>query len=214
MARTARTSRDLMLAATETLLRERGLAGAGIQRVTARSGAPIGSLYHFFPGGKTQLVTEALRMHTDKAGALFRGILGDASMPLPDRIRRLFHTAAAGFDRTGADKSCAIGSVSLDLDARDDALGEVCREAFDGWIAAIADELPWTDAAARRSFAELLIAGLEGAFILGRARRNGAAFVTVGEWLALMLEHGPPPARVRAGARSSGRRPRKSSKRA
>jgi hypothetical protein len=110
------------------------------------------------------------------------------------------------------------GALSFDevveavLDARQDALRAVCRDAFDAWIASIADELPWSDAAARRAFAEMLIAGLEGAFILGRTRRSGAPFITVGESLALMLERRPSHAGVRAGARSPRRRQRRSNK--
>jgi AcrR family transcriptional regulator len=190
MAQRARTTRERMLDAAETLLRERGLAGAGIQQVVARSGAPIGSVYHFFPRGKTQLVAEALQIHGEKARALFVRILEDRSKPLPERFRTWFQTAAAGFDRAGANKGCAIGTVALDLDARHEALRTVCRDAFDGWIDSIARELPWTDGAARRSFAEMVVASLEGAFILSRARQSGAPFITVGEWLAAILERG------------------------
>ena len=178
-----------MLQATETLLRERGLSGAGIQQVVARSRAPIGSVYYFFPKGKTQLVGEALQIHGEKARALLERFLSDKAQSLPDRFRALCRNAAAGFDQAGANKGCAIGSVSLDLDARLDALRTICEEAFDGWIAAIAQELPWPDEAERRSFAEMAVAALEGAFVLSRARRSGKPFLTVGEWLARMIEH-------------------------
>ncbi len=188
MAKQSRASRERMLDAAETLLRERGLAGAGIQQVVARSGAPIGSVYHFFPGGKTQLVAEALQIHSGKARALFEGFLADKAAPLPERIRKLFRTAASAFDRAGANKSCAIGTVALDLGGGHEALREVCRDALDGWIVSIAHELPWSDATVRRSFAEMVIAGLEGAFILSRARKSGTPFITVGEWLATSLE--------------------------
>jgi AcrR family transcriptional regulator len=187
-----------MLEATETLLRERGLAGAGIQQVVALSGAPIGSVYHFFPGGKTQLVAEALQIHGEKARALIERILEDHTKPLPERFRTLFRTAASGFDRAGANRSCAVGTVALDLDARQEALRTLCRDALDGWIATIALELPWSDEAERRSFAEMVVAGLEGAFILSRARQSGAPFITVGEWLATMLEGVPQNTRRRA----------------
>jgi AcrR family transcriptional regulator len=187
-AASTHASRDRMLDAAQSLLRERGLSGAGIHQVVARSRAPIGSVYHFFPGGKTQLVAEALRLQGEKAGTLFQRILEDKSRPLPERFRTLFRTAAAGFDRAGADKGCAIGAVALDLDARHEVLRACCRDAMDGWIATIARELPWSDEAVRRSFAEMAVAALEGAFILSRARRSGAPFITVGEWLASMLE--------------------------
>jgi hypothetical protein len=35
------------------------------------------------------------------------------------------------------------------------------------------------------------IAGLEGAFILSRTRQSGTPFITVGEWLATILEQLP-----------------------
>lgn len=199
-----------MLGAAETLLRERGLAGAGIQRVIARSGAPIGSLYHFFPGGKTQLVTEALHIHGERARALFERFLDDKAAPLPERFRRLFRAAAFGFDQAGADKSCAIGTVALDLDARHEALREVCREAIDAWTASIARELAWSEAAVRRSFAELVVAALEGAFILSRVRQSGKPFISVGEWLAAILEQAPQSATRRPVQKHRRRRQRES----
>jgi len=195
-----------MVAAAETLLRERGLAGAGIQQVVARSGAPIGSVYHFFPRGKTELVAEALQVNGDKARALFERILADTREPLPDRFRILFRTAATGFEGAGANKGCAIGAVALDLDATHEALRTICREVLDAWIVSIARELPWPAEATRRSFAEMVVAGLEGAFILGRARRSGAPFVTVGEWLATTLEQFPRHVPGRGAERK--RRPR------
>jgi hypothetical protein len=138
-----------------------------------------------------QLVAETLHIHGGKARVLFQRILQDTAQPLPDRFRTLFRTAASGFDRAGANKSCAIGTVALDLDARHEALRTICRDALDGWIASIALELPWSDEAARRSFAEMVVAGLEGAFILSRARQSGTPFITVGEWLATILEQLP-----------------------
>ena len=205
MARQSPASRERMLDAAETLLRERGLAGAGIHQVVARSRAPIGSVYHFFPRGKTQLVAEALQINGEKARALFQRILEDTGEPLPERFRRLFRTAASGFDRAGANKGCAIGAVALDLDARHEALRTVCRDAMDGWIASIARELPWSDEAVRRSFAEMVVAGIEGAFILSRARQSGTPFITVGEWLATVLERFPR----NAGKRTTGKHKRR-----
>lgn len=199
MVTKARSTRELMLDASGSLLRESGLSGAGIKQVVSRSGAPVGSVYHFFPGGKTQLVAESLRIQGEKAQRLLQRHLGDEAEPLPGRLRRFFRAAAEGFDRTGADKGCAIGAVTLDLDAGNEALRDVCREAFDRWILAIAPSLPWPDEEARRSFAEMIVAALEGAFILSRARQSGKPFIAVGEWLAATVESVPAiPRRRRA----------------
>ena len=51
-ARAVSTTRERMIDATITLLRRSGLSGAGINEIVRESGAPKGSLYHFFPDGK------------------------------------------------------------------------------------------------------------------------------------------------------------------
>lgn len=185
MARTS-TSRERILQATEMLLREGGLAAAGIKQVVGVSGAPIGSVYHYFPGGKEQMVIETLQRHGQKArdllGAAFAG-----DRPLPEQIRELFSTAAREFDRMGGTKSCAIGNVTLDLGRGEEALRGTCCACFDSWVHALEPLLPWPDERRRRSFAEMLIVALEGAFVLARAQGSGSPFVTAGEWLAGLL---------------------------
>ena len=182
-----------MIDAAETLLCERGLAGAGIKELVARSGAPIGSVYHFFPGGKTQLVGEALEQHAAKTERLYRQFLADDRAPLGGRIRRLFRGAADGFVRAGGGQSCAVAAVTLDLDKSDTQLRDVCLASFEGWVQSIADHLPWRDASARVSFARMMLIALEGAFILARAEQRGSAFITAGEWLAAFAESLPAP---------------------
>jgi AcrR family transcriptional regulator len=207
-----------MIAATETLLCERGLGGAGIKQLVARSGAPIGSVYHFFPGGKAQLVAETLRVHAGKADQLYRQYLSDKEKPLADRIRSLFRTAAEGFDRAGGQRSCAVAAVTLDLGAADAELREVCRRSFDHWVTTIASQLPWKNEARRLSFARMLIVTLEGAFVLARADGHGDAFRTAGEWLAATVSSaestlkGAPDAHSSPGRRSGRDHPRRVSR--
>ncbi len=59
-----------MVQSAATLIRERGIHGTGLREVVAHSGGPRGSLGRFFPGGKTQLVTEAIDV---ALGELFDG---------------------------------------------------------------------------------------------------------------------------------------------
>src|SRR5271170_7419207 len=53
-------TRKKMLVSAAEVMRERGAAGVTIDEVLARSGAPRGSVYHHFPGGRNQILTEAL----------------------------------------------------------------------------------------------------------------------------------------------------------
>ena len=52
--------RERMVISTALLIRERGAHSTAISDVLEHSGAPRGSAYHYFPGGRTQLLCEAV----------------------------------------------------------------------------------------------------------------------------------------------------------
>src|SRR3979409_2414150 len=53
-------ARARMVRSAATLMRERGIHGVGLREIVTHSGGPRGSLGRYFPGGKTQLMTEAI----------------------------------------------------------------------------------------------------------------------------------------------------------
>ena len=56
----ATDARRKMIESAVTLLAMRGLQGTAFSDVLERSGAPRGSIYHHFPGGKDELVDAAI----------------------------------------------------------------------------------------------------------------------------------------------------------
>jgi AcrR family transcriptional regulator len=201
--------RDRLVATTETMLREAGMSGAGIKEVVARSGAPIGSLYHYFPGGKSQLVSEALRSHAAKLPHIIERSF-DGKRSASAAVHALFNAAADGFERGGADKGCAIGAVALDLRRDDAAIREICRQALDAWVDDVATRLPLMDARARRSLAVTIVGAIEGSFVLARAGGDGQPFRDAGKWLSMLVERVESPHRPRrAVARPPSRARRK-----
>src|SRR5437762_6483819 len=55
------TPRDAIVNAAAVLFRRNGYAATGINEIVAQSGAPKGSLYHYFPDGKDQIGEAAVR---------------------------------------------------------------------------------------------------------------------------------------------------------
>jgi len=182
----AKSARGRLLETTQDMLRESGMSGTGIKNVVARSGTPIGSLYHYFPEGKTQLVTESLRINAEKSRKLLAYFF-DGKRSAAAALRSLFNTAAEGFERAGANKGCAIGAVTLDLMPADTGIRDVCKGTFGQWVEIIAPQLPFSDKRFRHSFAITVVAALEGAFVLGKATQSGDSFRAVGECLASMV---------------------------
>ena len=60
-AREQLDARQRMIVSAALLIREHGVEATSFSAVLAHSGAPRGSIYHHFPGGKAQLVEEATR---------------------------------------------------------------------------------------------------------------------------------------------------------
>src|ERR1700757_3996014 len=54
-------ARQKMIESAALLIAERGIRGTAFADVLAHSGAPRGSVYHHFAGGKSQLVEDATR---------------------------------------------------------------------------------------------------------------------------------------------------------
>jgi len=184
-------SRQRMIEATTALMRGSGLGGAGINEVVRASAAPKGSLYHFFPGGKEQLVSEALAAYSLSSQRFIdTAMKGARSDRL--KIHRLFEAFARRVEEGEYAKSCAFGTVCLDLEPNQQALREIVEQAFETWAALIARHLDLGSAARSRSFAKLVLATIEGAYIMARAERSGRAFREAGRWLGQMLASQSP----------------------
>src|SRR6476619_8630407 len=55
-------ARDRIIRSAVELVRERGVHGVGLRQIVAHADGPRGSLQRYFPGGKRQLITEALNL--------------------------------------------------------------------------------------------------------------------------------------------------------
>jgi TetR/AcrR family transcriptional regulator, lmrAB and yxaGH operons repressor len=177
-------ARARMVRSAATLIRERGIHGTGLREVVAHSGGPRGSLGRFFPGGKTQLVTEAIDVAiVDLFGDLER-TLGEAET-FPEAVSVI----VAPWRRLLVDHDFALGCplAATICDAADnDSLRTHVSELLERWRASVADAYTTFGApqAQAEAHATVLMAALEGALILARAQRNIEPLDTVERFFA------------------------------
>src|SRR6185295_19791155 len=95
--------RERMVVSAELLIRERGAQPTAIADVLAHSGAPRGSAYHYFPGGRTQLLCEAI----DYAGEYVAGRITAAGNGL-DALDGLVATYRDQLIRTDYRAGCPV----------------------------------------------------------------------------------------------------------
>jgi AcrR family transcriptional regulator len=169
-----RSPRERMVVSAALLIRERGARATAISDVLAHSGAPRGSAYHHFPGGRTQLLCEAV----DYAGEHVAAIIGEAdgSLRLLDTLIEKYRQQLLDTDyRAG----CPIAAVSVEAgepENREQMAPVVARAAavFDRWSDLIAQRFIADGLSVDRSkeLAVLATSALEGALLLARVRRD------------------------------------------
>lgn len=176
-------TRERVLAATAVLMRRSGYAGFGLAEILAEGRAPKGSLYHFFPDGKRQIIAEALQAHAAEVLALYERALARPGTP-GQKVRRLLALPARRLRASGYLLSCPGGTVALDLNEDLEVVRAVVDRYFQAMIDLFARHLGIADRRRAESFADLLLTTVEGAYIRGRAEHSTRAFERAASWLA------------------------------
>ncbi|HSS26216.1 MAG TPA: TetR/AcrR family transcriptional regulator [Mycobacterium sp.] len=173
-----RSPRERMVVSAALLIRERGAHATAISDVLEHSGAPRGSAYHYFPGGRTQLLCEAVDYAGEHVGAIITQAEG--SLELLDTLIDKYRRQLLDSDfRAG----CPIVAVSVEAgfetsrEQDHERMASVIERAaavFDRWTELIAqrfiaDGIPPEQA---REMAVLATSAIEGAILLARVRRD------------------------------------------
>src|SRR5690348_8039384 len=135
--RSGTSSRDAFIDATATLLRRQGYAATGLSEIVARSGAPRGSLYFHFPGGKEELAVAALTRAGGQLQGGIEAVLG-AREGLDEALALLLDGLAAGLVASGYADGCPLATVALESASESEPLRAAAAGAFDGWTEALA----------------------------------------------------------------------------
>ena len=192
MAKRGDETRTRLIDATRSLIEERGYYGTGLNVILENGRAPRGSLYHHFPGGKDQLVADALIASGREITTLIRSLAQDA--PTTRRlVERLLDELADRMETAEYAKGCPVATVALEVAAANDTLQQVCADLYDGWQRELADRLVADgfgpdDADAR---ACSVLALIEGALVLARSRRSRAPIDHARRSLDALLSDSP-----------------------
>lgn len=179
-----------MVYSAAQLIRAHGVSGTSLRDVVAHARAPRGSLAHYFPGGKEQLVAEAVAWTRRYVGRQVSRFVAALDPPVPSGLFR----AMAGqwrdeFTSAGFGRGCPLVAITAG-EADNDSVREAVRDAFDGWQRPVAAALTDLGVPAERAepLALLMISALEGAIVLARVRRDVEPLDTVVAELAPLLD--------------------------
>lgn len=170
-------AKDLMARAAAELFQRQGYHGTGLAEIIAQSGAPKGSIYHHFPGGKDDLAKHALMLAGDDISALVaRCFVNDDSFEAG--VGRLAEALAQWFDNSGQGNGCPIAAVLIDAAADSRLLRDLCGSIFADWAKLAASQARENgfEPAQAEALGRCTVTAMEGAWILARASNTSAPF--------------------------------------
>jgi hypothetical protein len=169
---------------------EPGIAGGACKD----SRAPRGSLYHYLPKGKKQLIEEAIQWTSEQVLMHQRAFPGGTAS---DVLRWFIDLWRQSVLRSGGSSGCAVAAVALDTDVGNMGYIQIIRATFQSWVTLLANQLEAAGVTAGRaaSIATAALASMEGALILCRAEGGSGPLEDVASELLRLL----PPETTGAG---------------
>ena len=180
--------RQPIIDAAVTLFRRNGYSATGLNDIVELSGAPKGSLYHYFPHGKSSIAAAAV----DEAGSRVLETLTELSSNVSSTAELVSaHAKLLGqwMRKSGYKDGCPMTTVLLELAPEDRPVAQAAKAAYaarknliqirlieDGFSEKLATEL-----------ASLCTSALQGALIETRIQKNTAPLTTAAECLTNLL---------------------------
>ena len=182
-------TRTRMIVGAAKVISTDGVDAMSLRDLADKAGVPFGSTYHHFPGGKAELVDEAVRY----VGAVVTELIEEA------RTRGTSHVLQAFADRwrrvlVASDYSagCAVAAAAVASDPRHRA---VAQEVFADWHRAMTSALRDAGVPLKRAgrLAHTLVAATEGGVALARASGSSEPLDEVVDELAALIRSASRP---------------------
>ena len=177
------------MSAALTLFRRQGYAATGLNDIVALSGAPKGSLYHYFPNGKLSIAEAAVR----QGGANVASTLEQLAMEKPSAaklVRGYAKLLAKWMAKSRFRDGSPIAATLQETAPQDARVAAAGVEAFARWRAPIVARLTAQGVGGGRAerLATLVIAALEGSLIQARVECSDNPIKAVAQELEELLE--------------------------
>ncbi|WP_212911720.1 TetR/AcrR family transcriptional regulator [Streptomyces sp. TS71-3] len=180
-----------MVFSAAQLIRRDGVTSTGLRDVVGHAEAPRGSLQHYFPGGKEQLVGEALAWAGRYAAGRVARFVAAMDPPTPSGLfTAMVRQWTDEADALGYVAGCPVAAATVDCARSAPAVREAAGDAFASWRRPVARALAGMGVPTERAepLATLMISTLEGAILMARAEGGVGPLETVALELGPLLD--------------------------
>lgn len=183
------STRDRIVISAAQLLQRQGYVGTGIKQIASEAQATLGSVYHFFPGGKEAVAVAAIQHGDQEFAALLRAALESAQSPA-EAVEACATRLAEALRHSGWTDGCPVTAAALETLGTDSEIQRVCASALSSWEQLVYDKLIASDFSAEdaRDLATTIISTLEGAEVTAQVNRVEEPLLAAGRVLARLVD--------------------------
>ena len=134
------STRERIVVTAARLLQRQGYTGTAIKQIAQESQATLGSIYHFFPGGKEAVAVAAIKHSSRQFAELLEKTLDseeDAAAAVDACARHL----ATELRESGWIDGCPVTAAALETLGTDSEIQQACADALRGWERLVHDKL-------------------------------------------------------------------------
>jgi TetR/AcrR family transcriptional repressor of lmrAB and yxaGH operons len=189
----APTTRDRLVRTASRLMQHGGYESTPVKQLVKEAGATMGSLYHFFPGGKQELAVAAIRFGDREFAEMLAAGLDSAEGPA-EAVEAVAALLADALDESGWLDGCPVSATALESVGRMPELQAACAEAFENWRRLVAEKLRAAGFAEEDAvdLAVTVISTLEGAEAAAQVAESRTPLLVAGRHLARLVSSYAP----------------------
>ncbi|TMR23959.1 TetR/AcrR family transcriptional regulator [Nonomuraea turkmeniaca] len=182
-------TRERIVRATSRLMQRQGYEATGLKQISQEAEATLGSVYHFFPGGKTELAVAAVQHGDREFAELLRACLDRVDDPAA-AIIECAGELAVGLRDSGWLDGCPITTMALESVGRVPGIQSASEEAFANWRGLVSDKLRRSGFSedVARDLAHTVINTLEGAEMSAQVSQSETPLHLAGRHLARLID--------------------------
>ncbi|MGW3944078.1 TetR/AcrR family transcriptional regulator [Streptomyces phaeochromogenes] len=181
-------TRERVVRAASRLLQQQGYEGTGIKLIAREAGATLGSVYHFFPGGKEELAVAAIQHGDQEFADMLRTGLDSADDPATAVENCARHLATA-LRASGWTEGCPVTSTALETLGRAPSIQEACSQALRNWQNVLSAHFTRSGFTSEQAhdLACTVLSALEGAEVTSQVFRSEQPLLTTGRHMAQLV---------------------------
>lgn len=168
-----------------------GYHATGLNQIVKESCAPKGSLYHYFPNGKEELMHVCIGKMKEQSIQNLHNIFATYD-DTGEAIRHFIYKTANKAEAVGFTGFIPLGFwLAIETSSISDRLRQASQEVFYAWQEIIAEQLRLDGFAEKKAYemALLLLSMMEGALIIGLTHRSKEPILNTVHYLSVLLKN-------------------------